>query len=150
MSIVSCPRCRDEVTVPAKANPSALVRCPLCREQYRLEEALDQLPPALVVIDGGYDDDEGELVGAGVGEYKVAGEYGGSGFDRGGGYGGDPVFSTGGPGGTALADTGAAAPTPMLTGAPRPKRKEKSAVAEIIKVVLGGVVGLTAGMLILW
>jgi len=129
-----------------------MVRCPLCREQYRLEEALDQLPPELMLVDGGYDDDEGELVGAGVGasDYQVAGEYGGSSsFDRGMGSA-DSVFSTGGPGGTALADTGVAAPTPRLTGAARPKRKEKSAVAEIIKVVLGGVVGLTAGMLILW
>lgn len=147
MSIVSCPRCRDEVTVPSKASPNALVRCPLCREQYLLEEALDQLPPALIVLSGGYGDDEGELVGAGVGEYSVAGEMGG-GYDR--GMVPDSVFSTGGPGGTALADSGVAAPTPRITGTPRPKRKPKSAVVEIVKVVLGGVVGLTAGMAILW
>jgi hypothetical protein len=151
MSIVSCPRCRDEVTVPAKAKPSAVVRCPLCREEYRLDEALEQLPPSLVVIDGGYDDDEGELVGAGVGasEYRVAGEYDGGGFSAGLGAS-DSVFSTGGPGGSALSDTAVAAPAPRLGDTSRPKRKQKSAVGELVKVVLGGVVGIVAAMMILW
>jgi hypothetical protein len=40
MCIVRCPRCRDEVTVPARATSRALVRCPLCLEQYLLAEAL--------------------------------------------------------------------------------------------------------------
>ena len=38
MTIVRCPRCRDEVSVPAKATARALVRCPLCLEQYLLAE----------------------------------------------------------------------------------------------------------------
>jgi hypothetical protein len=149
MSIVSCPRCRDEVSVPAKASPSALVRCPLCREQYRLEEALDQLPPALIVVEGGgYDDDEGELVGAGVGDYHVAGEVGDDDFGR--GMMSDRVFSTSGPGGTAVADRAATAPTPRITPTARPKKKEKSAVLEILKVVVGGLVGIVGALVILW
>src|SRR5262245_45970899 len=52
MSIVRCPRCRDEVTVPAKASGRALVRCPLCLEEYLLAEALTNAPPPLVIIGG--------------------------------------------------------------------------------------------------
>jgi len=52
MAIVRCPRCRDEVTVPAQATSRALVRCPLCLEQYLLAEALANAPPLLVIIGG--------------------------------------------------------------------------------------------------
>src|SRR4029450_3383965 len=50
MTIVRCPRCRDEVTVPPRASGVALVRCPLCLEQYLLSEALAQAPPALIMV----------------------------------------------------------------------------------------------------
>ena len=50
MTIVRCPRCRDEVTIPAKAPLTALVRCPLCHEKYLLSEAASQLPPALILV----------------------------------------------------------------------------------------------------
>src|SRR5947199_1264666 len=52
MTIVRCPRCRDEVTVPPRATARALVRCPLCLEQYLLAEALANAPPPLVIIGG--------------------------------------------------------------------------------------------------
>src|SRR6187200_1795514 len=52
MAIVRCPRCRDEVTVPAMATSRALVRCPLCLEEYLLAEALANAPPLLVIIGG--------------------------------------------------------------------------------------------------
>src|SRR3954471_2340168 len=52
MTIVRCPRCRDEVTVPPRATVRALVRCPLCLEQYLLAEALANAPPPLIIIGG--------------------------------------------------------------------------------------------------
>src|SRR5262245_27096892 len=52
MSVVRCPRCRDEVTVPSGATSRALVRCPLCMEEYLVAEALANSPPALVIIGG--------------------------------------------------------------------------------------------------
>src|SRR5205823_6268406 len=52
MTTVCCPRCRDEVTVPPGATARALVRCPLCLEQYLLAEALANAPPPLVIIGG--------------------------------------------------------------------------------------------------
>src|SRR6476659_7567470 len=52
MSVVHCPRCRDEVTLPPGATSRALVRCPLCLERYLLSEALANAPPLLVIIGG--------------------------------------------------------------------------------------------------
>src|ERR1041384_725211 len=52
MTIVRSPRCRDEVTLPPQATARALVRCPLCLEQYLLAEALANAPPLLVIIGG--------------------------------------------------------------------------------------------------
>jgi hypothetical protein len=38
------------VSLPAAASPAAWVRCPLCRSEYRLHDALDFVPPALEII----------------------------------------------------------------------------------------------------
>src|SRR5688572_2935447 len=97
MTIVHCPRCRDEVTVPAKASPRALVRCPLCLEEYLLAEALAEMPPALLVV-GGEMEEEPALVGGGSvaaeagGDYSLAGD---------GGYGAG-VFDSSAPAGAAV------------------------------------------------
>ena len=53
MTIVRCPRCRDEVTVPRHAGSGSLVRCPLCLEQYLLSEALANAPPPLILLSRG-------------------------------------------------------------------------------------------------
>src|SRR4051812_2897922 len=50
MTIVSCPKCNEKVTVPASAPKGARVRCPLCQEEYDLADALAQLPPLLIVV----------------------------------------------------------------------------------------------------
>lgn len=139
MTIVHCPRCRDEVTVPAKASPQALVRCPLCLEEYLLAEALAEMPPTLLVV-GGEMEEEPALVGAGAAATEAGGDYNLSG----GGYGAG-VLDSSAPAGATVTP----ARTGVKTGA-RPKRKEKSALGEMIKIVLGGVVGLSLGLLVLW
>lgn len=54
MSIISsCPKCSQSVLLPVGLSASATVRCPLCQEQYSLQEVLGQLPPMLEVIDAG-------------------------------------------------------------------------------------------------
>lgn len=139
MTIVACPRCRDEVTVPAGASRKALVRCPLCEEEYLLGDALANVPPALIVV-GGDGDSEPEPALAGVGaaavgenDYRLAG----------GSFG---AMTDASPGSGAVS----APARPALRGKTRPKRKEKSAVVELIKVVMGGVVGLSLGLLAMW
>lgn len=137
MSTISCPKCQDQVTVPASAPRSARVRCPLCQEEYDLADALAQLPPALIVISAA---PEEELVLASVGALEENSLEGGP----------RQEFSAG------LLDTGPAqeklvsTPTPSFRSAPRPKRKEKSMVVELVKIVLGGVVGIGLAILILW
>lgn len=51
MSVVACPKCAEKVTLPPKAPPTAKVRCPLCGEDYLLEEAMSTMPPMLEVLE---------------------------------------------------------------------------------------------------
>jgi hypothetical protein len=139
MNIVRCPRCLDDVTIPLRASPKALVRCPLCLEEYLLSEALGGLPPALEVLDGSDTADEPALIGASAA--AVGADYGG-GSDyslSGGGY--DAAFDSSAPARPAAA-------RPVVTGA-RPKKKERSALAEMFKIVGGGVLGLALGYIVL-
>ena len=50
MTIASCPKCDDNVRVPANASPKATVSCPLCQAEFELSEILDAMPPLLVVV----------------------------------------------------------------------------------------------------
>ncbi len=50
MTVSSCPSCHESVTVPVNAQADAIVRCPLCQEQFQLKEFLAQLPPPLIVL----------------------------------------------------------------------------------------------------
>ena len=50
MSISSCPRCAQQVTLPMGISTAARVRCPLCRAEYALADALVNMPPILEVI----------------------------------------------------------------------------------------------------
>ena len=63
MSITQCPKCDEKVTLPAGGHRDARVRCPLCQEEYVLSEALDKLPPTLILLDAPLTVDEphGEL-----------------------------------------------------------------------------------------
>ncbi len=51
--ISTCPRCRLQVSLPERTSPAARVKCPLCSAEYSLQEALDQVPPPLIVLDHG-------------------------------------------------------------------------------------------------
>lgn len=152
MTTVSCPKCNDQVSVPSSAPRSARVRCPLCQEEYELADALAQLPPALIIVSAEVVD---EPALAAVGGMDAAtGSHIGSEMNHGfGGHlegGSSKDFSAG------LLDAGpsresmVSAPTPAFRSAPRPKRPEKSMVGELVKIVLGGVVGIGLAVLILW
>ena len=51
MSVVACPKCAEKVTLPPRTPPAAKVRCPLCGENYLLEEAMSTMPPMLEVLE---------------------------------------------------------------------------------------------------
>jgi len=127
MSIVSCPRCGDKVSLPPAASPSVLVQCPLCLEEYFLSDALIQLPPMLVVMGS-----RGEAAEKDV-EYRLT----------------EPVA-------VAVSeaqfepDPATVGTRPQLKTVSRRRPQERSAIGEIVKVVLGGVAGLAGGLLVLW
>jgi hypothetical protein len=134
MSIVRCPRCRDEVMVPARATGRALVRCPLCLEQYLLAEALAGAPPLLVIIGGEVEqaaiDDSGE---PGI-DYQVAS----------GGFASAALDAS------APVAASVTVPRSALRTGQRPRRKEQSGLSFLISVVGGGVVAAPLTLLVLW
>jgi hypothetical protein len=105
------------------------VQCPLCCEEYYLSDALIQLPPMLRVVGS-------QAAAEKDADYRLA----------------EPVAAAiREPGFGAMGEGGAAvAPRPQLRTVARPRRPEKSAVGEIVKVVLGGAAGLAGGLLVLW
>lgn len=151
MSVATCPHCEGQVTLPPGARPAARVKCPLCEAEYALSEIYEKLPPMLVLLEAPV---EAEVVaGSGVSHgasafdslFMPSGEANGEGELH---LAGDeePAFDFGAPseGGTAVA----AAPS-TKTLPTRAKRPPKSAMKEGIKIVLGGIVGLTIGYFIL-
>lgn len=150
MTIVRCPRCRDEVTLPDKASPRALVRCPLCLEEYLLAEVLADAPPALIIIGGEVPAEMLAPPGKGWGEPQASAEYQLKEEDA-------PALQAGNGALHQPADLAsssiAVGPSTGLrpaTRVARPRRAEKSVVAEAVKVVAGGVIGLSLGLLVLW
>ncbi|OHB70094.1 MAG: hypothetical protein A2V70_00440 [Planctomycetes bacterium RBG_13_63_9] len=51
-SVSKCPKCQQAVTIPDGVDREVEVRCPLCAVVYPLGEAMAELPPALVPVDG--------------------------------------------------------------------------------------------------
>lgn len=148
MTIVNCPRCREQVLAPTNEDPGTLVRCPLCRDAFELAEVLSCLPPALLIVE----DEEEILAPAGFGEVHEAAD-----LDEELPLLGDVVESR------AAIDQSAedfqfeTSPPPAFRPKRTPKikvervpRRRRSAVREIVKVVAGGIVGLAIGQTILW
>jgi hypothetical protein len=50
MPTATCPKCCRPVTLPMETSSTAWVRCPLCRVEYRLQEAIEFVPPVLEVL----------------------------------------------------------------------------------------------------
>ena len=146
MTTVSCPKCGDEVALPAGASPKATVRCPLCQDEFLLSEVLDAMPPLLIVVD---DPEAAQSRIAGVPAFGLATE--GVDDEELRLAGAEPVSVRPSFGiESSVAPSTAAGPsTRKRRAAPRPKKK-RSPVMEIVKVVLGGIAGLTIAQLILW
>ena len=139
MTVSQCPKCHDDVVVPATASEKARVQCPLCREEFELSELFDQLPPALVVLD-----DPEPLASPTAPEAK-------DGFqlaDTASGAGPAVAFK---PDGVSTDGPSPAGKTSARRRpSSRPQRKQSSPMKEMIKVFLGGIVGLVIAQLILW
>jgi len=167
-TISQCPRCDAQVSLPQGAPGDAEVRCPLCSEEYLLQEAWEKAPPELILLnvptlstaadatgdatDSGQDEhlDFGTMFGSGddgQDELRLEGETEQDdkpfSFDD----GPQPNFSFGGEGGGT-----ATATSPTMTAtvpAPRRKRRGPGPVMQMVGVFGGGVIGLTAAYFIL-
>ncbi len=133
MAIVRCPRCRDDVTVPAMATSRALVRCPLCLEEYLLAEALANAPPALVIIGGEVPQsaiDDSPVVGH---DYQLAAT---------------ALEAQDNQWGQTTAAT-LAPRAPSIRGR-RPRPRQTNVLLLLLNWVGGGVLGLALAPLVLW
>lgn len=157
LMIAQCPRCNEEVLLPARVRSEARVRCPHCQEEYLLADAMRKLPPALIVLDaddGGWDQ-AGSADSPGYAGFAYDGSSSGrggpavmeapSGLDTAVEMALEPAESD-----ESSVATAPAAPRPMVRTSPRPKPRQKSVVMEGVKIVLGGAVGLFVAQLILW
>ncbi len=134
MLIVNCPHCGDEVRAPADADERAEVRCPLCKEEFVLGDALGDLPPLLEIVSTGH-------------QFTTTANGADGGFDFG-------EKSDSGGAATAVATTSSTtSSTTARTSTKRartPQRPQKSMGGEMVKIIGGGVVGVTLAILILW
>jgi hypothetical protein len=134
MTIVRCPRCRDEVTVPPRATERALVRCPLCLEQYLLAEALANAPPSLVIIGGEVEEAAIQRPTETENEYTI---------DT-GGFSADMLQAA------VPTNTVVTLPRPALRAGRRPQRQEKGGLVFFLSVVAGGLLAAPLAILTLW
>jgi hypothetical protein len=148
--ISNCPKCAGQVTMPGDGKADWQVKCPLCDQQFSLGEMLEKLPPALIVISApsavaARADDEFATLFAGEAERGAGGDI----FELDTGAGEAPSFTVAGE--QAGSGVATASSVSTVTALPRRKKKEKNVVAELAKIVLGGVAGLLIGFfLLLW
>ena len=154
MTTVNCPKCDERVRMPANASAQARVQCPLCVEEFELAEALDRLAPMLVVLndpgaaDAALSPTEKTFSGTDlVTDFDGESETASHEFSV-----EDPVNEAASVPAFTFEDGSA---TSGASGSAarrhaRSQRPRKSALKEMVKIVGGGVIGLTIGQLILW
>ncbi|MGE0755381.1 MAG: hypothetical protein AB7F89_05050 [Pirellulaceae bacterium] len=149
MTVVLCPKCREQVSLPLGTSPETRVRCPLCREEYALQQAVRQLPPCLEIvepragtIEATRTDDANSPVSWDA-PFSL------------------PPSAEDVPSAPAVAHSeppvprfeleAAAARVPRVpTSRPRSRRKTNSPLRAIIQIVGGGMLGLLIAQLVLW
>lgn len=164
MTIAHCPKCRERVSIPLGASRQARVRCPLCSEEYLLDDALQDLPPLLVLLSDPQSQSSGMLDKGPM----VVPSFADSGQDS------VPPLVTDEPEPSTewnLEPSTAPAAAPAFNFEPgsavsttrsstsrsssalsraRPRRKEGSAMRMIVQTIGGGALGLIIAQLILW
>lgn len=149
MSFSHCPRCHEQVSLPVAASPQARVRCPLCQEEYLLEDALRKLPPMLILVDDLSADGAPQAGGSWQSFEPAVID-----TDDGEEFSFQPLeaASPSAPSAFAVSDTRPApAPGSISTRTSRrPKKAKGSPIKSIIGMVLGGVLAFPIAQLILW
>lgn len=143
MTVADCIKCGASVRLPT-ASDEAEVQCPLCDESFTLSEMLEQLPPMLRVVND-------PVAVAAIDHVEEVGEESyavaplateSPSFNI------SPTVDTSSDSSSSRSTS--SKPRPGKKRRPRPAKKKKNMFVEVIKIAVGGVVGLTAAMLILW
>jgi hypothetical protein len=147
----TCPRCGRAVSMPTGATPSSQVRCPMCRSEFRLQEAFDFNPPVLEVIAGPVKQEATAAATATAAVERLAAVQ----SERAKPDQSIPEllinpekesweFSSQGANQKATVGRGSNRPTGV-------RRRQRNPVAELVKIVLGGFLGLAIGYgILLW
>jgi hypothetical protein len=134
MIVVGCPACGDNVLAPSGVSTEANVRCPLCMEEFPLSAAFGELPPELIVLD--------QPAAAPSPSPAAIMPIDTSGGGRANSAGEAPAFQF---------EEGSAPVRPQVqVRQPATGVKPKNVIVEMLKVVLGGVLGLAIGQILLW
>ncbi len=121
--ISTCPKCREQVSIPPGVESAALVRCPLCEAEYPLSDSLSLAPPELVPVAGATKHEGTEQGGETAIEQSV----------------GEAEHPSGGEVDEAAA---AAERFPQMPPTARLRsNRQKSALRVLIEVVAGGLAG---------
>ncbi|MCA9228093.1 MAG: hypothetical protein KDA47_20870, partial [Planctomycetales bacterium] len=154
MIIASCPECNEHVLVPDGVDARAIVRCQYCDETFELAKLLGGLPKPLEIIE---QPEEADALADDMLEPSYQDHL----------FGGAMIGSAGGDSEAAVAvleepvvaddsfsfggeSTAASPASPAFKASPRPKKKGKNPIVEVVKIAGGGIVGIVLAILIMW
>ncbi|MBP88953.1 MAG: hypothetical protein CMJ64_19935 [Planctomycetaceae bacterium] len=149
MTIANCPRCEEQVRVPAGVSADATVQCPLCREEYSLAEPLRKLPPELLVVDdmSASPVDDADIEGSwdtaeeAPDEAQPASEFAFAPVDA-----GDATSAFDFDNGSASG----ASPISNVRSSARRAKPKGSPMKSVLAIVIGGMMAFPIAQLILW
>ena len=158
MTIASCPRCSEEVTLPHGGQEDSRVACPLCREEFLLGDVLQELPPALILLDAPVDpgEDEDPIVGVIQPEDDPVSEEvpsdGSGDADEEGAADEPDVSGDDAAGAFNFGEQDAAGSTNVssIRSSRTTSRKAENPVLTMVKVAMGGMLAFPLAQLILW
>lgn len=140
-TVANCPKCKTEIGIPEGVDLSRRARCPHCKSEFTLREAIDSAAKAGEEVSDEKKDSTAERPSW---KEKLTKKWAA------------PVSDQGVPDPLANAERGTGTDEPWntpegKTQAARRERKARNPVVELVKITLGGVLGLSIGYgILLW
>lgn len=152
MTAVTCPECKDEVSVPAGVSAEAQVKCPLCGVEFSMTRIARQLPPELIVME---DSSGGGSRTAEASPFQIKQGFKAVDSAPAGAFSFEEKSAPEGPKPTYAADsdtteTKTPRTTARATARPSGRKKEKNMIFEGLKVIVGGLAAFPVVQLAVW